>query len=1280
LATSVDISTEQLRLMEELQRTLVQVRENTSAIANNMQSMGAQSQSFQQLNQAATDASGAMKDLGGQASSTLTLFERIGKFFDELPDKIGNTIFGEKGYSVFKGFVSKIKTGFDLLTTNIGTFYDAIMGPAAGVFGFIGTVYDELIAKASELAQASLDYARALEEVRDKFGSFNETTSRTIKSTAEGLSSSLKEAAGGAGVFGSKFSPGVQGSIERLQAMEGIVSSLGATFNALGEESIKDAAAELFVLNKGLNFSAEAMKQTAVLAQLNGTSLKTFSQNIMESVDKIGRRFNISTKVLGQDVGKALSNFKLLGKMTGDYVVEMTKAAAFTRKLGIEIESLTGLVDKFDEFEGGAEAAAQLAQGFGMVLDPIKMMNMQNPAGRLQELQRAFTATGRSFESMTRQERNLLVQTSGLNDEQAALAFSSKGLSMSYDEIQKGADGAMKKQKSTEEVMRDLADNIKNVVVGFQTFTGFIDAFIKGILQGIGLSGNFQSIIRDLAKGMTTVYHIGLGIGKVLSSIFLAGGSDKAKKWSDMFVNIAKQISFFVKNFDNANETLPQKIKALFTNIWNIVSDTMEGFWNEIKSFGSMQRLDEVGAVIVELMTGALDWAVDTLAPEFINFLDRLFLPEGAAGSGPPSKFGESLNEMFSEERMKKLDVVFDRVVDSLANMLSRAIDKYPWASALSGLLVAGGPLATIVSGIFSEAGNLFAAEGAKIADAATAPLAAAASSDMASGSLTGMATSMLSGLGGFFTGTTPALETLANIIAKPAAIAATGSAIAWGIESLGEALQNVIRGFMESPGEGKPSIIELLRTSIKTFDSVDNSSILKFGEVVGGMGVAIGSIIGGIAFFASKISEKGGLISMVIGGGAGLMVAGLALFGPPGGDSLITALNSIIGNIVSSLADFFTNSTNIDNIKRLENASPTIDLLKASAEKVKSAVGSIVAITDALPRNFFGKIDLPSLVTDSLSLKNLLSGDFVKNIANIDIGPDGAGKLKNLVESKGLFNLSEIFKDINNMIQVAPDSGKIADLRTSFLILGNASFKDAINGAMSALVDISETMGPGQSLMSDPFEIMRSLFVDKLQPMVESLNKIGGPGGIVAAGTSIAMLPWLMGTLQASANSIGSTLNQSFNFETPENGFNYFNSLSSYLGDVTDHIKVLEDTSLQSGVDALNKITERLTGVRQIIENLPELKLDALIEETKDNMNVANKSFSIAGGAVKIQVQMNVNMNAMKLAGELVMNGYVKPTDEFNKYLLPPENQTRQNMLPGIETLASKYANAEEF
>ena len=42
----------------------------------------------------------------------------------------------------------------------------------------------------------------------------------------------------------------------------------------------------------------------------------------------------------------------------------------------------------------------------------------------------------------------------------------------------------------------------------------------------------------------------------------------------------------------------------------------------------------------------------------------------------------------------------------------------------------------------------------------------------------------------------------------------------------------------------------------------------------------------------------------------------------------------------------------------------------------------------------------------------------------------------------------------------------------------------------------------------------------------------------------------------------------------------------------------------------------------------------------------------SINGGAVNINVNMTVNMNAEKMAGSLVMSGFVKPTDSFKRYM----------------------------
>lgn len=1258
--------------MEELQRTLVQVRENTSAIANNMQSMGAQSQSFQQLNQAATDASGAMKGLGEQADNTLTLFERIGKFFNDLPEKIGKTIFGEKGYATFKGVLDNVKMGFDLLTTNVSSMYDAIMGPSAGVFGFIGKIYDELITKASELAQASLDYARALEEVRDKFGSFNETTSRTIKSTAEGLSSSLKEAAGGSGVFGSKFSPGIQGSIERLQAMEGIVSSLGATFNALGEESIKDASAELFVLNKGLNFSAEAMKQTAVLSQLNGTSLKTFSQNIMESVDKIGKRFNISTKVLGQDVGKALSNFKLLGKMTGDYVVQMTKAAAFTRKLGIEIESLTGLVDKFDEFEGGAEAAAQLAQGFGMVLDPIKMMNMQDPAGRLQELQRAFAATGRSFESMTRQERGLLVQTSGLNDEQAALAFSSKGLSMSYDDIQKGADGAMKKQKSTEEVMRDLADNIKNVVVGFQTFAGFIDAFIKGILQGLGISKDFRGIIEELAKGMKTVYYVGLGIGKVLSSVFFSGGIGLAQKWSGMFVNIAKSIEKFIFTFDDASTTLPQKINTLFSEIWNEVSNFANDFWDQITSPASISRMNELGVFIIKGISGALDFAMKNLIPGMTNFFNGLFKPKVGGAKTEESPIVAALKELITVDKLKELGGLIVELMKSIGQMIVRGMNEYPWVSIIGGALTAGGPILATIFGIFGNINNVFTEEGEKIVSgAATALGAGAGATSIASSATTAAAAATMAGAGETTSALTTGLEKLFNLIETPAKITAMAAAVAVSIRILGDALKDVFTSFLEKqPGE-KQSFVDLLVTNINKFAGVSFDNFATFGVALAGAGAAIGALVLGTVALATQINENNAAGLLI----AGLAIGGLALFGPDLASTAFGRISGAITNMLSGLAEFFTSKDTQNSIIKLARSASIIDALKALSGSILDSFTAMMAITGALPKGWLGGVDIKQLESDAATVKTLFGGEFLKNIAGIAINPVVAAQIKILNASNPFASLSVLLKNVDEAVQASSGAESITFLKNTLIAINDTSFTDSIRSLFTTTVPVLMEGGNVDQFRTAMGQLS-GIILPQLKTVVDASASLGGKDKIVELKDALNEIPELMKSMETSITKINETMKNIPALDIPKEGekFPLFKSIDDYLSAVSTAAIGTTSIALTQFTNDISIISNHLVNVRKLIEDLPDIELSGLIDDIKDNMSIANKTLEIAGGAVVLNVQMNVNMNAMKLSEQLVIEGYLEPTTEFDTYLQYDNGKRQTEEFAPSNAILNKY------
>ena len=396
----------QLDALNEINRALETQLETLNTIA---QSFGGQSAAYRDM----TSAAGAATDkINAQTESTHMLdraIQKVTSYWDDFTASLTSWI------------PDSVKNGFSLLTTNIMTLLGVTSDGQASLLGFFNSIYNTIIKKASELAIASVAYAEALENVRDKFGDLNEDTSKQVVSSAQALSSGLANAAGDSSAFAGKFGVGIDAGIAKLNKMNEIVADLGPTFNALGENGFANASRELYVLKDGLAFTGEGLQATARLAMISGESVQSFGQHIMASVDKIGKHFGMSTKVLGGDVGKALGNFKMLGKMTGDYVKEITKAAVFTRKLGIEITTLTGLVDKFDDFESGAEAAAQLAQGFGLVVDPLKMMGME-VGPRLAELQKGFIATGRSIDSMTRQERARLASTSGLSDEQVQLA------------------------------------------------------------------------------------------------------------------------------------------------------------------------------------------------------------------------------------------------------------------------------------------------------------------------------------------------------------------------------------------------------------------------------------------------------------------------------------------------------------------------------------------------------------------------------------------------------------------------------------------------------------------------------------------------------------------------------------------------------------------------------------------------------------------------------------------------------------------------------------------
>ena len=1329
------VTPSQIELIQSMDRSLKQMLETMNAVQSGT---GAQTAAFSELTEAASELKTPL-DNANQGLGVLGETQaKVEKGFSSFTAGIKSFI----GQGTWDKFAANGSEAFSLLGINVDSLTDALTNPLAAALGFAMGLWDVLTAKAAELALQGVDYARSLEEVRDKFGDLTQNTSRQVIDVGKNFGSSLRDAAGGTNAFASKFDVGMRGSIEKMQKAAELAGDLGATFDALGKEGFKSAADELYVLKDGLAFTSEGLQATTRLAMMGGESVKSFSQNIMASVNKIGKHFGMSTKVLGGDVGKALSNFKMLGKMTGDYVKEITKAAVFTRKLGIEITTLTGLVDKFDDFESGAEAAAQLAQGFGLVIDPLKMMGME-VGPRLAELQKGFVATGRSIESMSRQERSLLASTSGLSDEQVQLAFSQKGLSMSYDDISKGADDAAKKQATTQEIMNDLALNIKNILQDMQAFTGFITAFFKGFGVGFGKSSGVQGILSMLAKQLTKVYHIGVSVGGMFSKLFFGDGGPQGKDSKlfksitaigDMFVKISGYIEDFTGSIIALGEgDISGAAETLFTNIFGSIQNA---FGTATDQFSIVGMAKKFGIFMLQMLQGALSWLAKTGIPSWIVSLKEMFKPEAPMAKAIPGAFETALKGIGAN-----LELLFPLVMElgtEFLSMIPRFFEKFPIASTIASMFIAGGPILTFITGFGGEFFNtLWSSLGLMASTGATAGAGGAAEAAAAADTATGVGKTMEGAVGEAATTGAGIFESLFSIIEDPLKLAAWGAGIGVFMSALGLAIRGVLLSFTEPlPGKGEKSFIDIVAESANKLSAVKTGDLIALGAIMVG-------VFGGIGLFVAALAsafEKLPTGAMLIAAGLGMKVgAGLLAIGAVGGVVAVgsgaagwlagKSVGGIAGGLasmISAIVDAFTDDTFIESLAKAatlgSKIAPSIIGVTAFGS-AREAIAKIVTSTkSALDAIYAVAPDLDAAETSS---RELAKQEFARKIASVGmsievIAPvvskvfdsiakafpadvDGASTAAKI--NKGAINLTALAGAMNSIKLVVDAVGGVNNAIGPLLEKSNKDLPTAgksdptnlINGILNAInvfKGAPGATGPAQygiigalALLPDIDTAAVSTKIAGLVSMGSALAQINVVMGSLGAGSivdssailskNVAALMIVDGPLVQLRKLFGSPNRPGGAFShlnAPEEGLtekidSVFDVLDHYITRATTTSEGMADARMRQFSTRVLKITDYMATTRQILENLGTIPLDATIDAIGKDMKVAKSVFSVAGGAVKIAVQMNVTMNAEKIAAGLVMAGYIAPTQEFGDYM-----QTNDGVGEYFKGPANKY------
>lgn len=602
-----------LGLKKAWQETTPNVNDILSGIKKTHESLQEMSEEFEQFGAtgklSATGVARAMQQSGTAAGALNIALRQMKK---EFPILIGFAA----------GFVDGLVSGFKFVYNVFDKTLDLLMSIGKGItdvtMSLIAMPFrslEALISIANKLIPLMEAVARATEDVRKQFGDLGRTASYDVMKSARDLGKGFESMGlSGYSVFGSLD--------ERITAVRELATAMGASFEQFGAE-ITASRGAVMLMQKGLGHSNETMKGIAIQAKALGTSFTTQLTKVARLSIDFSKRFGIAQKLISRDVGEMQNDVANFGTLAP---VELTKISVYARKLGVEFKDLVGVIEKFDTFESAAESTAMLSQAFGAQADAIKLMKAENPAERVDELRRAFLATGQSADMLTRQERKLLAQTTGLNEQSVLAAFSQKNLGVTMADLEKQGKVSEKQQLSAAEAVGELKDSIERMIKPFKVFTGFLAAFRDGFARGLFATNDTRAALEKLYNALHHTYVIGMRVGEAFGKMFAGlqplikafgqffDTSKRAGGTLSPFMKMLEKVRTSFEYFFTTIEYGPAAVGILLQDLKDAFKELEAGFNGSIVSSNAMSFTKAVGNVFAGLAHEAAKGVLEIIA------------------------------------------------------------------------------------------------------------------------------------------------------------------------------------------------------------------------------------------------------------------------------------------------------------------------------------------------------------------------------------------------------------------------------------------------------------------------------------------------------------------------------------------------------------------------------------------------------------------------------------------------------------------------------------------
>jgi hypothetical protein len=623
----------------------------------------------------------ATKAMGGFVAGGLSA-KLLGKVFDSLKGKLKAAFIGIK---------------------SIGS---ALGGFGKAVLSFPFKMLSGLIEMSNDLGRVT-ELTKAFEDVREKFGDLEKGTSKILKDSLRPMVKQFNQTADAGHSFAKTFGRGPAGLANALKFNAELMEKLNGGTAELRQQ-IGDNIAAMAIYRKGMGFTADQQATLVALADAQGKNIVNVQHEYAKFSLQMGKRFGLDSKLIGKSMADMTADVGNFGTLS---TRQLAQVATYTQKLGIETKALQGVIKKYDDFESAAKSAAMLNQTFGMQVDVMKMMKDEDPASRLSQLQKSFQATGKSYEQLSRAERNRLADLAGLDAKSAELAFSQKGLSMSYDDIQSAGEESETSFADINDTLKELSKNMKKIFEEPQRFKSFFEAFSRGFNKGFVLGPRFMGVMKNIRSSLISTENAGRMVGRMFQAMM--PGVDKVIEGLEKFFNPAAtkdglgKMMASIDKFFNTLKGGPKVFKQALKDLWTDLSQDFMNFFGG-KGEATSTLLDGLGQFYSNIINFALSFGsiiVDVFSKGLRNVtkvlrgqmsFKELFgiksnkdLTAGLDIGGTLKKtFGDSFNELiasFKNELWPALKDAFSAIVDVvLVPFWKNTL--WPWIKTLPGL------------------------------------------------------------------------------------------------------------------------------------------------------------------------------------------------------------------------------------------------------------------------------------------------------------------------------------------------------------------------------------------------------------------------------------------------------------------------------------------------------------------------------------------------------------------------------------------------------------------